>query len=133
MAKIARYSLVLALALASFVLCGVGDFAQDTDHLPSWNNGHATQAIIDFVDRATKSGGADFVPEAQRVAAIDIPRQAAGPRFMGLVHHTDSERECAYDRDSQIGKLDKVLDEATAKDWTVVDMKKDWARIFPAR
>jgi hypothetical protein len=51
---------------------------------------------------------------------------------MGLVHHTDSEREYAYDRDSQIGKLDKALDEATAKGWTVVDMKKDWARIFPA-
>lgn len=52
---------------------------------------------------------------------------------MGLVHHTDSGREYAYDRDSQIGKLDKLLDGATAKAWTVVDMKKDWARIFPAR
>jgi hypothetical protein len=44
---------------------------------------------------------------------------------MGLVHHTDVEREWAYDRKSSIGRLDKELDEATAKVWTVVDMKKD--------
>jgi len=54
-----------------------------------------------------------------------------GPRFMGLVHHTDAEREWAYDRESHIGKLDKALDEALAKGWTVVDMKKDWNRIYP--
>ena len=51
--------------------------------------------------------------------------------FMGLVHHTDGEREYAYDRDSAVGKLDKALDEALAKGWTVVDMKKDWKKIFP--
>jgi phosphoglycolate phosphatase-like HAD superfamily hydrolase len=54
-----------------------------------------------------------------------------GARFMGIVHHTDSEREWAYDRQSHIGKLDKALDEAMAKGWTVVDMKKDWKVIFP--
>jgi phosphoserine phosphatase len=54
-----------------------------------------------------------------------------GSRFMGLVHHTDAEREWAYDRTSHIGKLDKALDEARAKGWTVVDMKRDWKRIFP--
>jgi len=53
-----------------------------------------------------------------------------GPRFMGIVHHTDVEREWAYDRKSSIGRLDKALDEATAKRWTVVDMKKDWKRVF---
>jgi len=54
-----------------------------------------------------------------------------GTRFMGIVHHTDAEREWAYDRTSHIGKLDKALDEATAKGWTVVDMKRDWKRVFP--
>jgi phosphoglycolate phosphatase-like HAD superfamily hydrolase len=54
-----------------------------------------------------------------------------GARFMGLVHHTDAEREYAYDRDSKVGKLDKALDEANAKSWTVVDMKSDWKTIFP--
>jgi hypothetical protein len=46
------------------------------------------------------------------------------------VHHTDEEREWAYDRDSPVGKLDKALDEAREKGWTVVDMKKDWKTIF---
>jgi hypothetical protein len=54
----------------------------------------------------------------------------SGARFMGLVHHTDAEREWAYDRDSSIGQLNKALDEAKAKNWTVVDMKKDWKRVF---
>jgi phosphoserine phosphatase len=54
-----------------------------------------------------------------------------GPNYCLYVHHTDSEREWAYDRTSHIGKLDVGLDEATAKSWTVVDMKDDWARIFP--
>jgi hypothetical protein len=53
-----------------------------------------------------------------------------GPRFCLYVHHTDAEREWAYDRESHIGKLDKGLDEAHEKGWTVVDMKKDWNRIF---
>jgi hypothetical protein len=55
----------------------------------------------------------------------------SGPRFMGLIHHTDAEREWAYDRTSHIGKLDKALDEANAKGWAVVDMKQDWKRVFP--
>ena len=55
----------------------------------------------------------------------------SGLRFMGLVHHTDAEREWAYDRTSHIGRLDKALDEALAKGWTVVDMKQDWKTIFP--
>jgi phosphoglycolate phosphatase-like HAD superfamily hydrolase len=55
----------------------------------------------------------------------------AGKRFMGIVHHTDAEREWAYDRTSHIGKLDKAWDEAVAKGWTVVDMTKDWKRIHP--
>jgi phosphoglycolate phosphatase-like HAD superfamily hydrolase len=53
-----------------------------------------------------------------------------GVRFLGLVHHTDAEREWAYDRASHIGKLDKALDEANARSWTVVDMKRDWKRVF---
>jgi haloacid dehalogenase-like hydrolase len=57
----------------------------------------------------------------------------SGPRFCLYVHHTDAEREWAYDRASHIGKLDKGLDEALAKGWTVVDMKTDWKTIYPAQ
>jgi hypothetical protein len=53
-----------------------------------------------------------------------------GARFMGLVHHTDAEREWAYDRHSHVGRLDKALDEALARGWTVVDMKRDWRKVF---
>jgi hypothetical protein len=55
----------------------------------------------------------------------------AGLRFMGLVHHTDAEREFAYDRQSRVGKLDKAWDEALQSKWTVVDMKADWKVIYP--
>ena len=55
----------------------------------------------------------------------------AGARFMGLVHHTDAQREWAYDRESHVGRLDKALDEAKSRSWTVVDMKQDWKRVFP--
>jgi phosphoglycolate phosphatase-like HAD superfamily hydrolase len=54
-----------------------------------------------------------------------------GLRFALIVHHTDSESEWAYDRQSHVGRLDKALDEARAKGWTVVDMMKDWKVIYP--
>jgi phosphoglycolate phosphatase-like HAD superfamily hydrolase len=54
-----------------------------------------------------------------------------GARLALLVHHDDAEREWAYDRKSQIGRLDKAWDEAIAKGWTVVSMKGDWKTIFP--
>jgi phosphoglycolate phosphatase-like HAD superfamily hydrolase len=54
-----------------------------------------------------------------------------GARFMGLVHHTDATREWAYDRQSHIGKLDKALDAAQRRGWTVVDMRRDWRVIYP--
>jgi hypothetical protein len=54
-----------------------------------------------------------------------------GPRIAVYIHHTDSEREWAYDRKSSIGRLDKGLDEARSKGWTIVDMKQDWKVIYP--
>jgi phosphoglycolate phosphatase-like HAD superfamily hydrolase len=54
-----------------------------------------------------------------------------GARFGLIVHHTDAEREYAYDRNSVVGKLNKALDEASANGWTVVSIKDDWAAVFP--
>jgi phosphoglycolate phosphatase-like HAD superfamily hydrolase len=54
-----------------------------------------------------------------------------GPSFGLIVRHTDAEREWAYDRDSHVGRLDKALDEAGARGWTVVDMKADWRQVYP--
>lgn len=54
-----------------------------------------------------------------------------GPRFGLIVHHTDAEREWAYDRDSHIGRLIRGLDEGPTRGWTIVDMAEDWATVFP--
>jgi phosphoglycolate phosphatase-like HAD superfamily hydrolase len=54
----------------------------------------------------------------------------SGARFMGLVHHTDAEREWAYDRKSPVGRLDKAWDEAVKRGWTVANMKTEWKRVF---
>jgi len=58
----------------------------------------------------------------------------AGPglRLAVLVHHTDAQREYDYDRDSKVGTLNKALDEAQEKHWTVIDMRSDWKTIFPS-
>jgi hypothetical protein len=58
---------------------------------------------------------------------------AGDQRRLGLiVHHTDAEREYAYDRQSPVGRLDAALDAAAINNWTVVDMKSDWKQIFAA-
>ncbi|BCH20578.1 haloacid dehalogenase [Mesorhizobium sp. L-8-10] len=56
-----------------------------------------------------------------------------GPRFGLLVHHTDAEREFAYDREGHVGVLNKGLDEAEKRGWLVVDMAKDWNRIWSGK
>ena len=54
-----------------------------------------------------------------------------GARLGILVHHTDAEREWAYDRDSVEGRLNRGLDEADQNGWLVVDMANDWKVIYP--
>jgi len=65
------------------------------------------------------------------LAMLQYTSAGKGQRLMVYIHHTDAEREYAYDRKSHIGKLDKGLDEAAAKGWTVVDMMNDWKVIYP--
>jgi len=54
-----------------------------------------------------------------------------GARIALIVHHDDAEREVAYDRQSTIGRLDKAWDDALAKGWNVVSMRRDWKQVFP--
>ena len=75
------------------------------DPVPSWNDSPATKAIVQFVRAVTDKASKQYVPPA--------------------------EREWAYDRKSPIGTLDKALDEAQQRGWTVVSMKNDWKRIYP--
>ena len=62
---------------------------------------------------------------------LEWTTMSSGARFGLIVHHTDGEREYAYDRKSPFGRLDKALDAAPLNKWTVVDMKNDWKVIYP--
>jgi len=64
-------------------------------------------------------------------AMLQYTSTGAESRFGMIVHHTDSVREVAYDRNSSIGKLSKGLDDAAHYKWLVVDMKSDWKKIYP--
>ena len=99
-------------------------------------------AEIDFIDdKEGKPVGIHNIIGRRPVAAfgnsdgdlqmLQWTAAGSGRRLMGLVHHTDAEREWAYDSDSHIGRLDKALTEARDKGWTVVDMKNDWDVIYP--
>ena len=97
---------------------------------------------IDFVDdKAGKPIGIHQAIGRRPIAAfgnsdgdfemLEWVTAAAGPRFGLIVHHTDAEREWSYDRESHIGTLARALDEAPARGWTVVDMRRDWKGIYP--
>jgi len=64
---------------------------------------------------------------------IEYTMAGEGRRLGLFVHHTDGEREYAYDRKSHVGTLDKALDQAGASGWIIVNMKNDWAQVFPDR
>jgi phosphoglycolate phosphatase-like HAD superfamily hydrolase len=97
---------------------------------------------IDFIDdKAGKPVGIHKFIGRRPVAAfgnsdgdyemLQWTTAGSGPRFGLIVHHTDAEREWAYDRESAVGRLDKALDQAPKSGWVVVDMKKDWKVIYP--
>src|SRR5215469_12611604 len=60
------------LALAVFlVLMSEGSTQSSPDPPPSWNDGSAKRAVLDFISRITTQGSKDFVPEAERIATFD--------------------------------------------------------------
>ena len=64
---------------------------------------------------------------------LEYTSTGPGRRLALIVHHTDADREWAYDRVSRIGKLDRGLDEAGARGWIVTDMKQDWNVVYPVK
>jgi hypothetical protein len=62
---------------------------------------------------------------------LEYTTAGSGPRLGVIVHHTDGEREVAYDRASPFGRLDRGLTDAASKGWILIDMKQDWREIFP--
>jgi hypothetical protein len=98
-------------------------------------------AEADFVDdKAGKVTGIHQVIGRRPIAAfgnsdgdfemLEWTTSAPGPRLGLIVHHTDAEREWAYDRASHIGTLARGLDEAPARKWIVTDMKQEWRTIY---
>jgi len=96
---------------------------------------------IDFIDdKAGKPVGIHKFIGKRPIAAfgnsdgdfqmLEWVTSALGPRLGLIVRHDDAEREFAYDRKSHIGRLDRALDEAGPRGWTVVSMKDDWKVIF---
>lgn len=62
---------------------------------------------------------------------LEYVTSGPGPRLGVLIHHTDAQREVAYDRHSHVGRLDRGLTEAPTRGWVVVDMQQDWRQVFP--
>lgn len=101
-------------------------------------------ADIDFIDdKAGKPVGIQMHIGRRPIAAfgnsdgdlemLQWTTAGKGARFGLIVHHTDPEREFAYDRNSSIGHLEKALDLAASQGWVVVDMKNDWKTIYPPK
>ena len=103
------------------------DFLDDKEGKPVAINLHVGRRPI------FAAGNSDGDLQMLQYTTIARNAEDKTPRFGLIVHHTDAEREFAYDRDSHIGKLDKALDEAKLRGWTVVDMKYDWKKINPFR
>jgi heat shock protein HslJ len=98
---------------------------------------------IDLIDdKAGKPVGIQQVIGRRPIAAfgnsdgdfemLEWTTAGGGPRLGMIVHHTDAEREWAYDRESPVGKLARGLDEAQRRGWIIVDMKRDWRTIYRA-
>ena len=140
--KTTRFQIFIAAALA----CALA-FAATGTHAEAINTRIGKPVLvrlpeINFVDdKAGKPVGIQLHIGRRPIAAfgnsdgdlemLQWTTAGAGARFALIVYHTDAKREWAYDRKSSIGRLNKGLDEAKARGWTVVDMKNDWKVVFP--
>jgi phosphoglycolate phosphatase-like HAD superfamily hydrolase len=133
-------------------------FSEEAYGIPPWqvvgSEGTTNYEVTDGTPALMKEGGISFVDDkagkpvgimrhiGQRpifaagnsdgdFAMLEWTTAGGGPRFGMLIHHTDGEREFAYDREGHIGVLNQGLDEADAHGWLVVSMKDDWRTIFP--
>lgn len=125
--------------------------------IPPWqvigSEGKTSYSVEDGVPTLTKDGGISFVDDKEG-KPVGIMRHIGqrpifaagnsdgdfqmlewitagdGPRLGLLVHHTDADREFAYDRESSFGKLADGLDQAADHGWLLVDMKDDWKAVW---
>lgn len=134
--------------------------ADDAYGIPPWQvvgtEGETTYSAESGTPTITKNGGLTFLDDKEGKPVgimrhigqrpifaagnsdgdfqmLEYTTAGEGPRFGMLVHHTDAEREYAYDRDSHIGTLARGLDEAGDRGWLIVDMAEDWNRVFSGK
>ena len=117
----------LLLAVAAIVLPALAAPVRGDDPLPSWNDGPAKKTVTDFVTRVTQEGSPDHVVPAERIALFDNDGTlwCEQPMYFRLLFALDRVQALS-------SALDKALDEAGQRAWTVVDMKRDWKTVFPA-
>ncbi|WP_417244284.1 HAD family hydrolase [Celeribacter sp.] len=133
-------------------------FAEDTYGIPPWQvvgtEGDTTYAADGGVPTLTKNGGITFLDDKEGKPVgimrhigqrpifaagnsdgdfqmLEYTTAGDGARFGMLVHHTDADREFAYDRDSHVGQLARGLDEGEDRGWLIVDMAQDWSKVWP--
>lgn len=86
-------------------------------------------AIHQFIGRRPIAcfGNSDGDKEMLEYTTIENPHPSLGL----IIHHTDAEREYAYDaKPKSSGKLVEARNDAPQRGWIVVDMEKDWAEVF---
>jgi hypothetical protein len=133
-------------------------FSEDAYGVPPWqvvgSEGNTSYIVSDAgIPMISKDGGISFVDDKEGKPVgimrhigrrpifaggnsdgdfqmLEWTTAGEGPRLGMLIHHTDAEREFAYDRDGHIGVLSRGLDEADARGWVVVDMAGDWRRVW---
>ena len=117
-------------ARASFALRnGVPVLTKSLEHLFVNDKDAKPAGIHQFIGRRPVicCGNSDGDHAMLQYTTIGNPR----PSFGLIVHHTDGEREYAYDAVTKsTGKLVAALAEAPARGWHVVDMKRDWNTVF---
>ena len=114
-----------------------------TDPLPSWNDGVAKKAIVDFVKSTTEKGSAKLVAPEARIATFDQDGTlwVEQPMYSFVMYALDRVPELAKAKPElkNVEPFKTVLSgnrEAMAKltlrdlDWNVISMKDDWKRIF---
>ncbi|SDI75152.1 HAD family hydrolase [Alloyangia pacifica] len=135
-------------------------FAEDTYGIPPWQvvgtEGDTTYAADGDAPTLIKNGGITFLDDKEGKPVgivrhigqrpifaagnsdgdfqmLEYTTAGDGARFGMLVHHTDADREFAYDRDSHVGQLARGLDEGEDRGWLIVDMAQDWSKVWPGK
>jgi hypothetical protein len=142
--------------LAVAVMPAISPAMAQTDPLPSWNDGAAKKAIIEFVQATTTQGSSKFVPPEARIATFDqdgttwveqpmytqvmycLERVAVLAKEKPELKEVEpfktvlsGKREYAYGPKSKVGTFtDELMAEAKQKGWVVISMKNNWKRIF---